>query len=257
MSVLDEIILGVRQDLAARRGPMNHILEAVAKAGPAKDSLSALRGEQMHVIAEVKRSSPSKGNLAKISDPAQLALSYELAGASAVSVLTESRQFGGSLDDLDLVRSAVSIPVLRKDFMVDEYQFYEARAHGADIVLLIVAALSSSQLRDFADLTRTLGMQALVEVHTEDELIRALEIEPSIVGVNSRNLKTLEVNSHVFSELIPRIPESIIRVAESGISTAQDVGFAKNCGANAVLVGEALVKGSDVTLTMRTLLGQG
>lgn len=257
MSVLDEIIAGVREDLATRRGSMDQILEAVEKANPVKDAVVALKGDKIRVIAEVKRSSPSKGQLAQILDPAELAKSYEAAGASAVSVLTESRRFGGSLKDLDVVRSAVHVPVLRKDFMVDEYQFYEARAHGADIILLIVAALSKNQLHDFADLTKSLGMHALIEVHTEDELIRALEISPSIVGVNSRNLKTLEVDPQVFSSLIPQIPENIIRVAESGISSADDVGFAKKCGANAVLVGETLVKGSDVALTMRTLLAQG
>jgi indole-3-glycerol phosphate synthase len=236
---------------------MDQILEAVEKANPVKDAVVALKGDKIRVIAEVKRSSPSKGQLAQILDPAELAKSYEAAGASAVSVLTESRRFGGSLKDLDVVRSAVNVPVLRKDFMVDEYQFYEARAHGADIILLIVAALSKNQLHDFADLTKSLGMHALIEVHTEDELIRALEISPSIVGVNSRNLKTLEVDPQVFSSLIPQIPENIIRVAESGISSADDVGFAKKCGANAVLVGETLVKGSDVALTMRTLLAQG
>jgi len=257
VSVLDEIIAGVREDLATRRGSMDQILEAVEKANPVKDAVVALKGDKIRVIAEVKRSSPSKGELAQILDPAELAKSYEAAGASAVSVLTESRRFGGSLKDLDVVRSAVNVPVLRKDFMVDEYQFYEARAHGADIILLIVAALSKNQLHDFADLTKSLGMHALIEVHTEDELIRALEISPSIVGVNSRNLKTLEVDPQVFSSLIPQIPENIIRVAESGISSADDVGFAKKCGANAVLVGETLVKGSDVALTMRTLLAQG
>jgi len=257
VSVLDEIIAGVREDLATRRGSMDQILEAVEKANPVKDAVVALKGDKIRVIAEVKRSSPSKGQLAQILDPAELAKSYEAAGASAVSVLTESRRFGGSLKDLDVVRSAVNVPVLRKDFMVDEYQFYEARAHGADIILLIVAALSKNQLHDFADLTKSLGMHALIEVHTEDELIRALEISPSIVGVNSRNLKTLEVDPQVFSSLIPQIPENIIRVAESGISSADDVGFAKKCGANAVLVGETLVKGSDVALTMRTLLAQG
>jgi len=257
VSVLDEIIAGVREDLATRRGSMDQILEAVEKANPVKDAVVALKGDKIRVIAEVKRSSPSKGQLAQILDPAELAKSYEAAGASAVSVLTESRRFGGSLKDLDVVRSAVNVPVLRKDLRVDEYQFYEARAHGADIILLIVAALSKNQLHDFADLTKSLGMHALIEVHTEDELIRALEISPSIVGVNSRNLKTLEVDPQVFSSLIPQIPENIIRVAESGISSADDVGFAKKCGANAVLVGETLVKGSDVALTMRTLLAQG
>ena len=144
-----------------------------------------------------------------------------------------------------VVRNAITIPVLQKDFMIDEYQFYEARAHGADMVLLIVAALSHGQLRDFAALTRELGMRSLVEVHTEDELTRALEIAPEIVGINSRNLKTLDVDQAVFAALIPQIPSNIIRIAESGISSRSDVEFALKSGASAILVGEALVRGSD------------
>jgi indole-3-glycerol phosphate synthase len=211
----------------------------------------------MKVIAEVKRSSPSKGELSAIGDPAALAEQYESAGASVISVLTEERRFKGSLADLTAVRSRVSIPILRKDFMVDEYQFFEARAHGADMVLLIVAALAKSQLRDFYDLATEMGMAALIEVHTADELERAMEIEPRIVGVNSRNLKTLDVDQAAFANLIPQIPSEIIRVAESGISARRDVEFAQSHGADAILVGEALVTSSDPTLAMRTLLGQG
>jgi indole-3-glycerol phosphate synthase len=155
------------------------------------------------------------------------------------------------------VRAKVTIPVLRKDFMVDEYQFFEARAHGADMVLLIVAALAKSQLRDFYDLATELGMAALIEVHTADELERAMEISPRIVGVNSRNLKTLDVDPAAFADLIPRIPIDVIRVAESGISQRSDVEFAQRHGANAILVGEALVTSADPNLAMRTLLGQG
>ena len=257
MTVLNEIIAGVREDLAERRVSLAQIHDMVASASPVRDALLVLSSEGISIIAEVKRSSPSKGALAEISDPAALAKIYQDAGASVVSVLTEKRRFGGSLDDLVAVRNAITIPVLRKDFMVDEYQFYEARAHGADMVLLIVAALSVSQLRDFAALTRVLGMQSLVEVHTEDELVRALEISPQIVGVNSRNLKTLEVDQEVFASLIPQIPNHIICVAESGITTRSDVEFAQKSGANVILVGEALVRGSDPAATMRALLGQG
>ena len=215
MSVLDSIIEGVREDLAARRGSMGALHERIDAQAPALDAHSFLSRDEMNVIAEVKRSSPSKGNLAPISDPAALAEKYQEAGAAAVSVLTEQRRFGGSLADLDAVRSRIEIPVLRKDFMVDEYQFLEARAHGADIVLLIVAALSKSQLKDFYDLATELGMASLIEVHTQSELESAMEISPRIVGVNSRNLKTLEVSASVFEELIPAIPSSVIRVAES------------------------------------------
>jgi indole-3-glycerol phosphate synthase len=257
VSVLDSIISGVREDLAKRRKPLGQLHEEMAQAAPPLDAHIALQGAEMKVIAEVKRSSPSKGALSEISDPAALAEQYQVAGASAISVLTEERRFKGSLADLTAVRSRVSVPVLRKDFMVDEYQFFEARAHGADVVLLIVAALAKSQLRDFYDLATELGMAALIEVHTADELERAMEITPRIVGVNSRNLKTLEVDTAAFAQLIPQIPSDVIRVAESGISSRMDVEFAQNHGANAILVGEALVTSANPNLAMRTLLGQG
>lgn len=257
MSVLDSIIAGVREDLAQRRLPLAQIHESVSNQPKPLDAYSFLRRNPMNVIAEVKRASPSKGDLAPITDPAALAAQYQEAGAAAVSVLTEKRRFGGSLADLDAVRSAVDIPVLRKDFMVDEYQFYEARAHGADIVLLIVAALSQSQLKDFYDLSRELGMAALIEVHTHSELESAMEIDPVMVGINSRNLKTLEVDTQVFTELLPRISSSLIRVAESGISSRADVIEAAQAGASAILVGEALVKSGDPISAMRELLGHG
>ena len=257
MSVLDSIIEGVREDLAARRGSMGALHERIDAQAPALDAHSFLSRNEMNVIAEVKRSSPSKGNLAPITDPAALAEKYQEAGAAAVSVLTEQRRFGGSLADLDAVRSRIEIPVLRKDFMVDEYQFLEARAHGADIVLLIVAALSKSQLKDFYDLATELGMASLIEVHTQSELESAMDISPRIVGVNSRNLKTLEVSASVFEELIPAIPSTVIRVAESGISTRADVAQAQKAGATAILVGESLVKSDDPISAMRELLGHG
>lgn len=257
MSVLDSIIEGVREDLAARRGSMGALHERIGAQAPALDAHSFLSRNEMNVIAEVKRSSPSKGNLAPITDPAALAEMYQEAGAAAVSVLTEQRRFGGSLADLDAVRSRIEIPVLRKDFMVDEYQFLEARAHGADIVLLIVAALSKSQLKDFYDLATELGMASLIEVHTQSELESAMDISPRIVGVNARNLKTLEVSASIFEELIPTIPSSVIRVAESGISTRADVTQAQKVGATAILVGESLVKSGDSISAMRELLGHG
>ena len=257
MSVLDSIIEGVREDLAKRRKSLGQLHDEMSQAPAPLDAHPVLKGDVMKVIAEVKRSSPSKGSLSAITDPAALAEKYQIAGASVISVLTEERRFKGSLADLTAVRSRVSIPILRKDFMVDEYQFFEARAHGADMVLLIVAALAKSQLRDFYDLATDLGMAVLIEVHTADELERAMEISPRIVGVNSRNLKTLEVNPAAFAELIPRIPNEVIRVAESGISRRADVEFAQSHGADAILVGEALVTSADANLAMRSLLGQG
>ena len=257
MSVLDSIIEGVREDLAKRRRSLGELHEQMSQAVAPLDAHAVLKGDQIKVIAEVKRSSPSKGALSAIGDPAALAEQYENAGASVISVLTEERRFKGSLADLIAVRARVSIPILRKDFMVDEYQFFEARAHGADMVLLIVAALAKSQLRDFYDLATEMGMAALIEVHTADELERAMEITPRIIGVNSRNLKTLEVNPAAFAELIPQIPNEVIRVAESGISGRSDVEFAQSHGADVILVGEALVTSADPNLAMRTLLGQG
>jgi indole-3-glycerol phosphate synthase len=256
MSVLASIIEGVREDLAARRLPMGQLQEALETAPAVRDCLPFLISSEMSVIAEVKRSSPSKGTLASIGDPAGLAATYEEAGAQVVSVLTEQRRFGGSLADLDAVRKAIDLPILRKDFMVDEYQFYEARAHGADVVLLIVAALSKNQLEDYFHLSTELGMRSLIEVHTNDELERALDISPEIIGVNSRNLKTLEVDSRAFAELIPQIPSSIARVAESGISTREEVVFAQECGATAILVGEALVRSESPSVAINQLLGR-
>ena len=256
MSVLSSIIEGVREDLAARRLPMGQLQEALETAPTVRDCLPFLISSEMSVIAEVKRSSPSKGALAPITDPAGLAAQYEEAGAHVVSVLTEQRRFGGSLADLDAVRKAIELPILRKDFMVDEYQFYEARAHGADVVLLIVAALSKNQLEDYFHLSNELGMRSLIEVHTNDELERALEISPEIIGVNSRNLKTLEVDARAFAELIPQIPSSIARVAESGISTREEVVFAQECGATAILVGEALVRSESPSVAINQLLGR-
>jgi indole-3-glycerol phosphate synthase len=256
VSVLDSIIEGVREDLAARRLPLSQLHEQLSQAPQVIDAHSRLLAEPMTVIAEVKRSSPSKGLLAAISDPRQLAAQYQEAGAAVVSVLTEQRRFGGTLADLVAVRSEIDIPILRKDFMVDEYQFLEARAAGADVVLLIVAALSKNQLKDYYDLATELGMAVLVETHTHQEIEDAMEIEPRIIGVNARNLKTLEIDLNAFAQLIPEIPSSIIRVAESGISARSEVEIAQGAGAQAILIGETLVKSGDPRAAIDQLLGR-
>lgn len=256
MSVLDSIIEGVREDLAARRLPLSQLHEQLSQAPQVIDAHQRLLAEPMTVIAEVKRASPSKGSLAAIADPRVLATQYQKAGAAVVSVLTEERRFGGSLADLIAVRSEIDIPILRKDFMVDEYQFFEARAAGADVVLLIVAALSKHQLKDYYDLATELGMAVLVETHTHQEIEDAMAIEPRIIGVNARNLKTLEIDLGAFSRLIPEIPASIIRVAESGISARSEVEIAQSAGAQAILVGETLVKSGDPVQAMDKLLGR-
>lgn len=256
MSVLDSIIEGVREDLAARRLPLSQLQEQLSLAPAVIDAHPRLLADPMTVIAEVKRSSPSKGTLASITDPRALAAQYQEAGAAVVSVLTEKRRFGGSLEDLIAVRSEIQIPILRKDFMVDEYQFLEARAAGADVVLLIVAALSKNQLKDYYDLATELGMAVLVETHTHQEIEDAMAIEPRIIGVNARNLKTLDIDLGAFTSLIPEIPSDIIRVAESGISQRAEVEIAQSAGANAILVGETLVKSGDPRAAIDQLLGR-
>jgi indole-3-glycerol phosphate synthase len=252
VTVLDDINDGVREDLEARRRLVSlpELKDRAAGVEPARDAWSALGGNsidrgQLKVIAEIKRRSPSKGVLASIADPAALAAQYAEGGASVISVLTEQRRFNGSLADLDAVRAKVDIPLLRKDFTLDEYQIWEARAHGADMVLLIVAALSDAQLQDFSALSHELGMNVLVETHTPEEIERAVASEARIIGVNVRNLKTLDVDRSVFASLAGSIPAGAIVVAESGVRDVDDVRHYAANGANAILVGEALV--SDAT----------
>ena len=247
LNVLDQIIEGVQEDLAERKKQvgLNELMVKISEVNPAIDVLPSLQSSKLSVIAEVKRSSPSKGALAKISDPAELALRYQAGGATAVSVLTEGRKFGGSLADLDAVRSAINIPILRKDFMVDDYQIFESRAHGADIVLLIVAALSDLQLSELYAISKSLGMQVLVETHTVEEVERALSLDPEIIGVNARDLTTLKIDLGAFDKLAKAIPAGKIKVAESGISSVAEVISYRNSGAEAILVGEALVKDGD------------
>lgn len=251
-TVLDRIIAGVREDLEARRPELTggRLAELVAAAPAPRDALAALAGGRedpagIHVIAEVKRASPSKGALAEIPEPGALASAYARGGASVVSVLTEARRFGGSLADLDEVRSAVALPVLRKDFTVDEVQVREARAHGADLVLLIVAALDDARLRDFRELAESLGMHALVEAHTPEEIARAVDSGARILGVNVRNLKTLDVDPARYAALAGDLPDSVVRVAESGVEGVAQVREYAEAGADAILVGEALVRHGD------------
>lgn len=245
--MLDQIVAGVREDLEVRRARTSQAdLESrLADAAPALDAEAALRAAApgVAVIAEVKRSSPSKGALAAIADPAWLAEQYASGGATAVSVLTEQRRFGGSLDDLDAVRQRVRVPLLRKDFMVDGYQITEARAHGADLVLLIVAALDQTTLVALKEQAEGLGMTVLVEVHDEEETRRAVDAGARVLGVNARNLRTLEVDRSTFARLRPLVPDDTLLVAESGVRSVADVQAYAREGAHAVLVGEAFVTG--------------
>ncbi len=243
MTVLDEILAGVREDLAERekRIPLAAIREKAAAAAAAKDAYAVLRQAGVGVIAEVKRASPSRGKLAEIADPAWLASEYAAGGAHCVSVLTEQRRFGGSLEDLDAVRAAVQCPVLRKDFIVSSYQVHEARAHGADIVLLMVSVLDQNTLVGLLERVESLGMAALVEVHTEAEADRALVAGAKVIGVNARNLHTLEVDRGVFERIAPGLPNTVVKVAESGVRDTHDLIRYAAAGADAVLVGEGLV----------------
>lgn len=247
MSVLDSIVAGVKEDLAVREEavPMDALKEMALRRSSALNALEMLSRDEVAVIAEVKRSSPSKGELAEISDPAALATEYEAGGASVISVLTEQRRFGGSLADLDAVRAKVDIPILRKDFIVTPYQVWEARAHGADVVLLIVAALEQLALESLIERIHSLGMCALVEVHDVEEVARAADAGAKVIGVNARNLKTLEVDRDTFAHVVPHIPDGIIKIAESGIRDSHDVVEYARLGADAVLVGEALVRERD------------
>jgi indole-3-glycerol phosphate synthase len=258
-TVLDSIIEGVRADVAAREAivSLSEIKERAKNAPPPLDVWAALREPGIGVIAEVKRASPSRGELATISDPAQLASAYQAGGARIISVLTEQRRFNGSLDDLDAVRAAVSIPVLRKDFIVRPYQIHEARAHGADMLLLIVAALEQSVLVSMIDRTESLGMTALVEVHTEAEADRALQAGARVIGVNARDLKTLEVDRGCFARIAPGLPSNVIRVAESGIRGTADLLAYAGAGADAVLVGEGLVTSRDPRSAVADLVTAG
>ncbi|MDT0444993.1 MULTISPECIES: indole-3-glycerol phosphate synthase TrpC [unclassified Streptomyces] len=259
MSVLDEIIDGVRADLAERqaRVSLDDLKAAAARAPQAKDGVAALKGDSVTVICEVKRSSPSKGALAAIADPAGLAADYEAGGAAAISVLTERRRFGGSLEDLAAVRARVDVPVLRKDFVVTAYQLWEARAHGADLVLLIVAALEQEALVSLVERAESIGLTPLVEAHDEEEAERALDAGAKIIGINARDLKTLEVDRSTFARVAPEVPDHIVKVAESGVRGPHDLIAYANDGADAVLVGESLVTGGDPRSAVADLVAAG
>jgi indole-3-glycerol phosphate synthase len=249
----------VREDVAARqeRVPLEQVRELAAAAPPAIDAYAALRKPGVAVIAEVKRASPSKGPLADIPDPADLAGEYAAGGARCISVLTEGRWFGGSLEDLVAVRAAVQIPVLRKDFVVSTYQVHEARAHGADLVLLIVAALEQNVLVGLLERIESLGMTALVEVHNEEEADRALEANAKVIGVNARNLRTLEVDRAVFERIAPGLPNNVVKVAESGVRGPHDLLAYAAQGADAVLVGEGVVVGGNPRQAVADLVAAG
>ncbi len=258
-SVLEAILGGVRADVAIRERhtDLASVKAAAASAPAPKNAVAALHAPGIAVIAEVKRKSPSKGSLASIDDPAALAACYADGGARVISVLTEERRFGGSLTDLDAVVAAVDIPVLRKDFVLGPYQVHEARAHGADLVLLIVAALEQNTLAALLDRVESLGMTALVEVHTEDEADRALQAGARVIGVNARDLRTLDVDRDCFARIAPGLPSDVLKVAESGVRGTADLLAYAGAGADAVLVGEGLVTSKDPRTAVSELVTAG
>jgi indole-3-glycerol phosphate synthase len=257
--VLDELFAGSIADALSRREKLSQDkVERIALAQtPALNALEHLApGPQIKVLAEVKRASPSRGQMAEIPDPAALAKVYAENGASAISVLTEERKFKGSLEDLVTVRANVSVPLLRKDFIANEYQILEARAAGADIVLLIVAGLPQKDIQRLKHFTEELGMTAFVETHSEDELKRALDVDTKLVGINARDLSTFETDRDLFAKLVHLIPAGVIKVAESAVRNSDDVAHYRAAGADVALVGEALVT-NDPAAMLQSFLAAG
>lgn len=257
--VLAEILSHKRDEVAQARArrPLGELQVACRERLPARDFAGALRPAppaRVRLIAEVKRASPSRGVLAAGLDPVAQARAYAAAGAAAVSVLTDRRYFHGSLEDLVAVRAAVDLPLLRKEFVIDEYQLWESRAAGADAVLLIVAALEGNALRDLFHAAKGVGLGTLVETHTAAELDAALALSAPVVGINNRDLTTLETSLAPSLALLPRVPPGVVAVSESGIATAADAQRVARAGAQAILVGEALVRAADVAAAVRELV---
>jgi indole-3-glycerol phosphate synthase len=257
-TILDQILDNTGRELAARKArmPLGPLARQASATLPPRDWQTALRRETVALIAEVKHASPSKGVLIEPFDPVALGHAYAGNGAAAISVLTDERFFQGHLEHLTAVRTKVGVPVLRKDFIIDPYQIYEGRAAGADAVLLITAVLADTQLAELYLLTTSLGMAALIEVHDEAELERALRIRPAMLGINNRDLKTFQVNTATTERLGRLIPADVLMVAESGILTAGDVFKMGQAGAAAVLVGEGLVTAPDIAAQVRALSSQ-
>ncbi len=260
MSLLEEIMAHKRQEIAEHKAilPLEAVRRMADERPPAVDFVDALRSSpsQPALIAEVKRASPSRGVLCADLDPLQLAKIYRQNGAAAISVLTDQRYFQGQLEDLRSIADRFdNLPLLRKDFICDPYQVYEARGAGAAAVLLIVAALSAEQLSELYTLVCQCGMAALIEVHNADELERALELSPELIGINNRDLRDFSIDLQTTARLRTLIPEEICVVAESGIHTPDDVARVASAGANAILVGEALVRAEDIGAQVRQLAG--
>jgi indole-3-glycerol phosphate synthase len=256
-TVLDRIIESRRAAIAHRKKsvPETTLRFGVKHSKPVRDFAAALKRDSLNVISELKKASPSRGLIRADFDPVALAMGFEAAGAAALSVLTEEEYFQGDLKYMRDARAVVGLPVLRKDFIVDPWQVWEARATDADSFLLIVAGLDDATLSELLMLGRELGMEPLVEVHTREELARALEVGARIIGVNNRNLRTLEVRVETSMELIKEIPEECIAVCESGLRTNEDLLRFRAAGFDAFLIGEHLMAQPDPGMALRTLLG--
>jgi indole-3-glycerol phosphate synthase len=256
-TVLDRIIESRRAAIAHRKKsvPETTLRFGVKHSKPVRDFAAALKRDSLNVISELKKASPSRGLIRADFDPVALAKGFEAAGAAALSVLTEEEYFQGDLKYMRDARAVVGLPVLRKDFIVDPWQVWEARATDADSFLLIVAGLDDATLSELLMLGRELGMEPLVEVHTREELARALEVGARIIGVNNRNLRTLEVRVETSMELIKEIPEECIAVCESGLRTNEDLLRFRAAGFDAFLIGEHLMAQPDPGMALRTLLG--
>jgi len=256
MGFLDDIVSSTKRRITEREEvvPTSVLEERLEAMSPARDFAAALQADDVTVIGEVKRATPAKGSLVADLDVEHLAASYAEGGAAAISVLTEPDFFRGSLEDLDHA-GHYGLPVLRKDFILNPYQLLEARAHAADSVLLIVRILDEPSLRSLVKLSRALGMEPLVEVHTEEELERALDVEALVIGVNHRDLETFEVDPGRTSKLASRVPPEVVLVALSGVSTRAEVESLGAAGARSVLVGESLVTSPEPVVKLRELLG--
>lgn len=263
MTILDKILAHKRDEVQAakERLPYDSLQSEALQlprwvAGRPRFSEALRQSEDVAIIAEVKKASPSKGVIRADFDPVHLAQTYAQEGAAAISVLTDERFFQGSLAHFDAVRQAVTLPLLRKEFIIDPYQVYEAKLHGADAILLIVAALDPALLRDLNQLADELGLESLVEVHTEAELETALEIGATVIGINNRNLATFHTTLEVTKGLVRHIPDHVTIVSESGISSRGDILYVRELGVHAVLIGEALTREDDVAAKLRLLLGR-
>jgi len=255
-NLLKKIIEAKREEVEMYKKlfPLAFVIEQIGKIQPAADFKKAISKNRMSLIAEIKRASPSKGEIAENFNPEKTALEYKKAGVDAVSVLTERNYFKGANEYIKLVKNVIDVPVLRKDFLIDEYQLYGSKLYGADAVLLICSILPPATLKQFVAVARKLKMYCLVEVHSKEEVEAALKSGAEIIGINNRDLKTFEVDLKTTAEVIKYIPKNKIVVSESGIKTREDILYLENLGVNAVLIGETLMRSKNIPKKIKELI---